>query len=166
MVENYVDKYHVLKIQSQIGETFRGVLGQLERDKLDEFEKDKFRELHKIILLDDGMPRLVDKIKEIRWKMEENGVEQFKTENVAYTRQISSTKQSLKRQSNFSRRLSKKQIMNRPSEYINKSSINIEKFSYNETESKKHNLSQHSSSKKENSSQGAKNKSSVRSSAN
>ena len=60
MVENFVEKYIPIRIQSTISETLTYILPYKNRAKLVEFDKKKFQELHQIILEDDGIPRLAE----------------------------------------------------------------------------------------------------------
>jgi hypothetical protein len=60
MVENFVEKYIPIRIQSTISETLTYILPYSQRTKLIEFDKKKFQELHQIILEDDGIPRLAE----------------------------------------------------------------------------------------------------------
>ncbi|CDW83267.1 UNKNOWN [Stylonychia lemnae] len=71
MVENFVEKYIPIRIQSTISEVLSVILPYKEKNKLGEFEKKRFAELHQIILEDDGIPRLAEQLKQIRMKMEE-----------------------------------------------------------------------------------------------
>ena len=71
MVENFVEKYVPIRIQSTISEVFQYILPYKERIKLSEFEKKKFAELHQIILEDDGIPKLAEQLKQIRMKMDD-----------------------------------------------------------------------------------------------
>ena len=70
MVENFVEKYIPVRIQSQISETLQQVLPYKEAQTLAAFEKLRFNEMHTIILEDDGEPHLWEKIKEIRFEMD------------------------------------------------------------------------------------------------
>jgi len=71
MVENFVEKYIPIRIQSTISEVMSWVLPYKERKKLAEFEKRRFMELHQIILEDDGIPHLADQLKQIRMRMDD-----------------------------------------------------------------------------------------------
>jgi hypothetical protein len=71
MVENFVEKYIPIRIQSTISETLTYILPYSKRTKLIEFDKKKFQELHQIILEDDGIPRLAEQLKALRMKMED-----------------------------------------------------------------------------------------------
>ena len=62
MVENFVEKYIPVRIQSQISETLQQVLPYKEAQTLAAFEKLRFNEMHAIILEDDGMPHIFEKI--------------------------------------------------------------------------------------------------------
>ena len=66
MVENFVEKYIPVRIQSQISETLQQVLPFKETQTLAQFEKVRFGEMHSIILEDEGFPNLYEKIREIR----------------------------------------------------------------------------------------------------
>ena len=63
MVENFVEKYIPIRIQSTVSEALSAILPYKERLKQVEFDKKKFAELHQIILDDDGIPRLAEKLK-------------------------------------------------------------------------------------------------------
>eukprot|EP00347_Sterkiella_histriomuscorum_P004957 403358437 len=71
MVENFVEKYIPIRIQSTISEVLSFILPYKEKNKLSEFEKKRFAELHQIILEDDGIPKLAEQLKQIRMKMED-----------------------------------------------------------------------------------------------
>jgi len=60
MVENFVEKYVPIRIQSTISEVLTFILPLQDKEKLNDFEKKKFAELHQIILEDDGIPRLAE----------------------------------------------------------------------------------------------------------
>ena len=53
-VENFVEKYIPLRIQSQISETLGAVLQSSLLNKLENYEMEKFAQLNQIILQDDG----------------------------------------------------------------------------------------------------------------
>ena len=46
MIENFVEKYIPIRIQSQISMTLNQILPESNRDLLYNYEKDKFREMH------------------------------------------------------------------------------------------------------------------------
>ena len=60
MIENFVEKYIPIRIQSTISEVLSLVLPYRERNKLADYEKKRFKELHEVILDDDGIPQLID----------------------------------------------------------------------------------------------------------
>lgn len=60
MVENFVEKYIPIRIQSTISEVLSLVLPYNEKKKLGDFEKKRFMELHQVILEDDGIPKLAE----------------------------------------------------------------------------------------------------------
>jgi len=66
MVENFVEKYIPVRIQSQISETLQTVLPYKEIETLLKYEKDKFKDLHQTILDDDGIPDLFKSLRQIR----------------------------------------------------------------------------------------------------
>ena len=70
MVENYVEKYLPVRIQGQISETLQQALDYKETARLVKYEKAKFMELHAVILMDDGVPRLYERIKDIRFELD------------------------------------------------------------------------------------------------
>lgn len=70
MVENYVEKYLPVRVQGQISETLQQALDYKEAARLVKYEKSKFMELHGVILMDDGVPRLYERIKDIRFELE------------------------------------------------------------------------------------------------
>ena len=63
MVENFVEKYIPVRIQSQISETLQQVLPLREIGILAVYEKEKFKNMHEVILEDDGYPHLYAKLK-------------------------------------------------------------------------------------------------------
>ncbi len=71
MVENFVEKYIPIRIQSTISEALNHILPYKDRGRYAEFDKKKFAELHQTILEDDGIPRLAEQLKQIRMKMED-----------------------------------------------------------------------------------------------
>jgi hypothetical protein len=71
MVENFIEKYIPIRIQSTISEVLTSVLGYDERTRLAEFDKKKFMELHQVILDDEGTPNLVEQLKLIKMQMED-----------------------------------------------------------------------------------------------
>ena len=61
MVENFVEKYVPIRIQSQVGKTLHAVLKPFVPhyiEKLEEYEEEIFGEMHQVVLDDDGMPDL------------------------------------------------------------------------------------------------------------
>ena len=46
MVENFVEKYIPVRIQSQISETLRRLLGEEDLRELDRYEEEKFHRMH------------------------------------------------------------------------------------------------------------------------
>jgi hypothetical protein len=86
MVENFVEKYIPVRIQSQISETLQQVLPYKETQTLAAFEKLRFNEMHQLILEDDGVPRLYEKIKDIRFDMEHMDFDNYQGMRLARTR--------------------------------------------------------------------------------
>lgn len=78
MVENFVEKYIPIRIQSTCSEVLSYVLPYKEKLKLQEFDKKKFTELHQIILDDDGIPRLAEQLKQIRMNVNDGGLMKLK----------------------------------------------------------------------------------------
>lgn len=66
MVENFIDKYVPVLIQSQISETLQIALPYKEVTELVEYEKTITKKFHEAILNDDGMPDLVSKLNKIK----------------------------------------------------------------------------------------------------
>ena len=64
-VENFVEKYIPIRIQSQISETLNSVLPRPQLNKLDNYEMEKFNELNMKILEDDGSANLAAIMREI-----------------------------------------------------------------------------------------------------
>jgi len=56
MVENFIEKYIPVRIQSQISFTLQQVLPEKALGLLSEYEKGRFKEMHQILLEDDGIP--------------------------------------------------------------------------------------------------------------
>ena len=71
MVENFVEKFIPIRIQSQISETLHDLyLSNLDKIKrLVSFEKAKFLEMHQCILDDDGIPNIIKQMKEIKFNV-------------------------------------------------------------------------------------------------
>lgn len=63
MVENFVEKYIPIRIQSTVSEVLAYIMPYKEKLKLTEYDKKKYGELHQIILDDDGIPRLAEQLK-------------------------------------------------------------------------------------------------------
>lgn len=64
-VENFVEKYIPIRIQSQISETLGQVLPRSQLNKLENYEMEKFNELNMKILEDDGSANLAAIMKEV-----------------------------------------------------------------------------------------------------
>ena len=64
-VENFVEKYIPIRIQSQISETLGQVLPRAQLNKLENYEMEKFNELNMKILEDDGSANLASIMREI-----------------------------------------------------------------------------------------------------
>lgn len=64
-VENFVEKFIPIRIQSQISETLASFLTRSQMNKLENFEMEKFNELNLRILDDDGSANLQEIMKEI-----------------------------------------------------------------------------------------------------
>lgn len=77
MVENFVEKYIPVRIQSQISETLQQVLPYKETQTLAAYEKLRFSEMHQIILDDDGYPNLFEKFKQIRFDIGKIDVDNY-----------------------------------------------------------------------------------------
>ena len=73
MVENFIEKYIPVRIQSQISFTLQEVLPEKALGLLSEYEKARFKEMHTILLDDDGIPQLAEQLKEIRFDMNNLG---------------------------------------------------------------------------------------------
>ena len=61
MVENFVEKYVPIRIQSQISKTIHSVIKEFLPqcvERLEDYEQEVFGEMHQIVLEDDGMPDL------------------------------------------------------------------------------------------------------------
>jgi len=70
MVENFVEKYMPIRIQSQLSETLRALLSPAMIDKLDEFEEGAFAKFHARILEDDGIPALIGQMRKIKFEID------------------------------------------------------------------------------------------------
>ena len=64
-VENFVEKYIPIRIQSQISETLGCILTRAQLNKLENFEMEKFQMLNSVILEDDGSADLKEIMREI-----------------------------------------------------------------------------------------------------
>ncbi|CDW77434.1 UNKNOWN [Stylonychia lemnae] len=62
-IENFIEKYVPIRVQSQISEILNEVITGKQKEVLEEIEKRKFDELHQILLLDNGMADLIQQIK-------------------------------------------------------------------------------------------------------
>ena len=71
MVENFVEKYIPVRIQSQISQTLQQCLPYKEVQQLAEYERAKFKEMHQSILDDDGKPDLLKNLRDIRFNMKD-----------------------------------------------------------------------------------------------
>mmetsp|Transcript_681 Transcript_681/g.734 ORF Transcript_681/g.734 Transcript_681/m.734 type:complete len:119 (+) Transcript_681:960-1316(+) len=68
-VENFIEKYVPIRIQSQISETLSSFLTRSQLSKLENFEMEKYQILNRAILDDDGTSNLPGIIKEILEKI-------------------------------------------------------------------------------------------------
>eukprot|EP00347_Sterkiella_histriomuscorum_P004867 403358786 len=64
-VENFVEKYIPIRIQSQISETLACILNRAQLNKLENFEMEKFQQLNMVILEDDGSADLKQIMREL-----------------------------------------------------------------------------------------------------
>ncbi|EAS04241.2 hypothetical protein TTHERM_00298520 (macronuclear) [Tetrahymena thermophila SB210] len=64
MVENYIEKYSSLYVQGQISDTLFSVLDKSSKRKLIQYEDKAFAAMNQVILNDDGIPNLNQKIEE------------------------------------------------------------------------------------------------------
>jgi hypothetical protein len=64
-IENFMEKYIPIKVQTQISETLKAVLDKKSLKYLDLFETQKFEHLHSAILDDDGNPAIADQVKKL-----------------------------------------------------------------------------------------------------
>lgn len=58
MIENFVDKYQPVRMQSLIGETLMNVLDVTGLEKLKAYERQIIGRMHDVILEDNGVPDL------------------------------------------------------------------------------------------------------------
>lgn len=65
MVENFVEKYIPIRIQSQISETMNVIVPKDTKKKLEAFEHERFSTMHQTILEDDGVPHLYKHLRRI-----------------------------------------------------------------------------------------------------
>ena len=74
MIENFVDKYLPIRVQSHISEILGNILekGTDLHNKLESVEKKKFEELYDEILADDGIPNLMGRIDDIMVQVKES----------------------------------------------------------------------------------------------
>ena len=70
MVENFVEKYMPIRIQSQLSETLRALLSPAMIDKLDDYEEKTFAKFHSKILDDDGIPELIGQMRAIKFEID------------------------------------------------------------------------------------------------
>eukprot|EP00347_Sterkiella_histriomuscorum_P014931 403358959 len=62
-IENFIEKYVPIRVQSQISEILNEVMSGKQLELLEEVEKKKFDELHQVLLLDSGVANLLQQIK-------------------------------------------------------------------------------------------------------
>ena len=69
MVENFVEKFIPVRIQSQISETLNEALkgNDAVLDRLYTYEKGRLLEMHQVILDDDGAPNLMNQLRDIQF---------------------------------------------------------------------------------------------------
>lgn len=69
MVENFVEKFIPVRIQSQISETLNEALkgNDAVLDRLYTYEKGRLLEMHQVILDDDGAPNLINQLRDIQF---------------------------------------------------------------------------------------------------
>ena len=65
-LENFMEKYVPMRIQSQISETLNSCLDRKSMKFLAQYERQKFEDLHNMILEDEGNPGLVQRVREIQ----------------------------------------------------------------------------------------------------
>lgn len=65
-IENYVEKYLPVQIQTQVGEATKAILPQRELKKFEDSQKKIFEKINQIILSDDGVPDILLRIKQTR----------------------------------------------------------------------------------------------------
>ena len=66
MVENFVEKYVPIQIQQTIAENLHQCMTDQMKKQYAPYEKRRTGELHEVILQDDGIPKLAEKLKQIR----------------------------------------------------------------------------------------------------
>mmetsp|Transcript_35954 Transcript_35954/g.34973 ORF Transcript_35954/g.34973 Transcript_35954/m.34973 type:complete len:132 (+) Transcript_35954:578-973(+) len=59
--DNYIEKYLPFTIQAMISETVGSFTSKREQDRLREYEGAKYKELHRLVLADQGIPNLPKK---------------------------------------------------------------------------------------------------------
>ena len=64
-VENFVEKYVPIRIQSQISETLEAVLQRSYLNRLENFEMEKYKQLNLAILEDDGTSNLTEIMRDV-----------------------------------------------------------------------------------------------------
>ena len=64
-IENFMEKYLPIKIQSQISDTVKAVTDKKSRKNLDLYEQHKYEELHSAILEDNGDPTIMTGLKRL-----------------------------------------------------------------------------------------------------
>ena len=81
LIENFVEKYIPIQVQDAISQNLRCFLSKDDAEQHGFFEKTRSKELHAVILDDDGMPNVITKMNEVREKLNKlpypKGPEQF-----------------------------------------------------------------------------------------
>lgn len=64
-IENFLEKYLPIKVQSQISETLKAIGDKKSRRNLDQYESVKYEELHTAILEDTGHPEIIKQFQKL-----------------------------------------------------------------------------------------------------
>ena len=70
-IENYIDKYQPIRVQSQISELLNEIFSGKEKELLTEVEGKKFEDLHTLLLMDNGVANLMEQMNNINKDLEQ-----------------------------------------------------------------------------------------------
>ena len=80
-IENYIEKYLPIRMQSQISEILSEVIVGKQKAVLEDVEKRKFDELHQALLIDDGFASLKKQMKQMQKDLSEASIDEVNSED-------------------------------------------------------------------------------------